>query len=134
MFCPVRPTTFQSRTGGTSSSPTPAQNSPHTGGPPLRRDPGLGADEEGKGARAFRPGEAAVPQGTPSTFKKVTSTLAPQPQTPRVLGEVQPAETALPSPPATPPQSPGQPSGHPAPTSPGASPLGADPSRSPLVA
>lgn len=75
------------------------------------------------GPPAFRPGEAPGPQGTPSTFKEVTSTTAPRHQAPCAPGEAPPAALPPAAGPATPRQTPGPPSGHPAPTSEGASPL-----------
>lgn len=83
------------------------------------------------GPPAFRPGEAPGPQGTPSTFRGVTSTTAPRHQAPCAPGEAPPAALPPAAGPATPRQTPGPPSGHPAPTSEGASPLGVHPNTTP---
>lgn len=99
--------------------------------------PGRGQQEGGKGLRAFRPGEAPGPQGTPSTFKEASSTTAPQPQTRCAPGEApraEPARPSLPPPARDTGPTPGPPSGHPAPTTAGASPLRAHPARPPRAA
>lgn len=114
--------------------PPQRRTPPTLGVHPLGETPASEPTRKERALGRSAPERLRGPQGTPSTFKKVTSTLAPQPQTACVLREVQPAESTLPRPPATAPRSPGQPSGHPAPTSPGASPLGADPSPPPPVA
>lgn len=137
MFRLLRPTFSQSRSGGNFFKSNHSAKRPrHEGSIPLGR-PGRGEQEGGKGLRAFRPGEAPGPQGTPSTFKEASSTTAPQPQTRCAPGEAPHAEPARPSlaqPARDTGQTPGPPSGHPAPTIAGASPLRAHPARPPRAA
>lgn len=136
MFRPLRPTFSQSRSGGTSSSPTKAQSALGTRG--HWGDPGRGGQEGGNGPSGGTPRRDSGPPEKSLNFQEgAVHHRPPAPSPVRARGGSS-RRTRAAEPPSAGPrdsgQTPGPPSGHPAPTTAGASPLHADPARPPRAA
>lgn len=80
MFRPLRPTFSQSRSGGTSSSPTTAQGAPGTKGQSLWRDPGAESRREERAFGRSAPERLRAPRELPQLSKRRRPPPPPSPK------------------------------------------------------